>query len=357
VLEGAMEYQPQDARAPYYLGNFWYGHRRYDEAIACWERSRDLDATYPTVQRNLGVAYLNKQNDPQKSRIAYEEAFRLDPGDGRVFAELDQLYKRLGMPPEERLARLEARLDLVEQRDDLTVERAALLNLLGRPQQALDLLLARHFHPWEGGEGKVTGQYTNSLIALARRQLAADDYAGALTYLQRSRDYPHNLGEGRLYSVQENNLDYLLGCAYEGLGDAETARRYFIKASAGTFEPTLPLYYNDQPPDVVYYQGLAQQKLGDSDAAQTTFKRLISYANAHYNDAMTIDYFAVSLPDFVASDEDLGRYNQTHCEYLLALGYAGLGDVQQARQHLDAVLKLNPYHQGATVYRAQLPTA
>ncbi len=357
ILETAIQYQPDDARAPYYLGNFWYGHRRYEEAIACWERSRQLDPTFPTVQRNLGVAYLNKQNDPHKALAAYQEAFRLDPSDGRVFAELDGVYKRLNDPPQARLERLEARLDLVEQRDDLTVERAALLNLLGRPQAALDLLLARQFHPWEGGEGKVTGQYVASLVELAQRRLAAGDYRGALADLEQARVYPHNLGEGKLDSIRENNIHYLFGCAYAGLGDTEAARRHYAEAAAGTSEPTLPLYYNDQPPDMNYYQGLAQQQLGQADAARATFQALIDYGGAHMADTMHIDYFAVSLPDFVASDEDLDRYNVAHCHYLLALGHAGLGDVAQAQAHFESVLRLNPYHLGAAAHRARLATA
>ena len=356
ALECAMEYAPNDARAPYYLGNFWYGHRRYDEAIACWERSRSLDPNFPTVNRNLGLAYLNKQNDPQKALAAYKQAFRLDPTDARVFAELDGIYKHLNLPPQERLERLEQHLNLVEMRDDLTVERAALLNLLGRPQEALALLLARNFHPWEGGEGKVTGQYSASLIALARRELAAGDYTGALADLERTQSYPSNLGEGKLYSIRENNLHYYLGCACEGLGRADEARKHFTEASFGESEPTLSIFYNDQPPDMIYYQGLALQKLGQPQAAQAIFQKLIDYGSAHMNDIMSIEYFAVSLPDFVASDEDLGDFNRVHCEYLLALGYAGLGNNTQAQTHFDTVLKLNPYHLGATIHRTHMPT-
>jgi len=33
VLETAMHNRPSDARAPYYLGNFWYDKRQYREAI------------------------------------------------------------------------------------------------------------------------------------------------------------------------------------------------------------------------------------------------------------------------------------------------------------------------------------
>jgi tetratricopeptide (TPR) repeat protein len=168
ALECAVQINPQDARAPHYLGNFWYAHRRYEEAIECWERARLLDPSFPTTHRNLGLAYLNKQVNLGKALDAYRQAFQLDPTDARVFFELDQIYKRLKEPPQKRLERLEQHPELVIQRDDLMIERAALLNLLGRHEEALDLVLTHHFHPWEGGEGKVTGQYVISLIELAK---------------------------------------------------------------------------------------------------------------------------------------------------------------------------------------------
>ncbi len=95
MLEAAQRANPQDACAPYYLGNFWYAHRRYDEAIACWERARDLDPNFATVQRNLGLAYFNKRHDPELAQTCLEAAFALDTTDARVFFELDQLHKQL----------------------------------------------------------------------------------------------------------------------------------------------------------------------------------------------------------------------------------------------------------------------
>ena len=47
---------PEGAKAPYYLGNFHYAARIYDEAITCWEKSASIDDTYPTVLRNLSLA-------------------------------------------------------------------------------------------------------------------------------------------------------------------------------------------------------------------------------------------------------------------------------------------------------------
>ena len=96
------------AKAAYALGNFWYAARQYDNAIACWEASAAIDPSFPTVWRNLSLAYYNKRNDPQKAVETLEKAYRLDESAARFLMELDQLSKRLGRPQAERLAFLEA---------------------------------------------------------------------------------------------------------------------------------------------------------------------------------------------------------------------------------------------------------
>jgi len=252
ILEAAQRVNPADARAPYYLGNFWYAHRRYDEAIACWERANELDLSFATVQRNLGLAYFNKRRNPQRALRCFERAFALNPADARVFFELDQLYKQLSRAPGDRLAVLQQNLDLVEQRDDLTIEYVTLLNLLGQHDEAYQHLMQRHFHPWEGGEGKVTGQYVISLVEQTKVLISVGDSPQAIDLLMRAQVYPHSLGESKLYGAQENNIFYYLGCAYETLGDVENARMWFERASTGISKPTSAIYYNDQPQDMIF---------------------------------------------------------------------------------------------------------
>lgn len=74
------------------MGNLFYDKRQYDEAIANWEASVSIDHSFPTVFRNLVIAYFNKRNDPQKAFEYFEKAFELDKNDARVLMELDQLY-------------------------------------------------------------------------------------------------------------------------------------------------------------------------------------------------------------------------------------------------------------------------
>ncbi len=352
ALQAAIAFDPDDPRAPYYLGNFWYAHRQYDDAIAAWERAAALDPDFPTVHRNLGMAAMNKRHQPDAALALYERAFALDPADARVFFELDQLHKKMGAAPAARLARLDEHPDLVDQRDDLTLERVTLLNLLGRPADALAILTSRIFHPWEGGEGKVTGQYVVSLVQIAREQLAAGQVEAAIESLERARVYPHNLGEGKLAGAQENHIFYYLGLAHERLGRSEEAHESFRRAAVGLSEPTSPLYYNDQPPDMIFYQGLAREKLGQPDEARAVFEKLLAYGRDHLDDEVQMDYFAVSLPDFLVFDEDLTRRNRIHCHYMMALGHLGLRELDAAAREFAAVLALDPAHVGATLHRS-----
>lgn len=354
ALEAAMRANPADPRAPYYLGLFWYAHRQYDDAIACWERARQLDPRFPTVHRNLGLAYYNRRKDPRRALDAYETAMALGPGDARVFYELDQLRKRLNTSPAERLAQLEAHAELCALRDDLMLERITLLNTLGRPDEALALVMGRTFHPWEGGEGKVPGQYVVSLLQRARRLLREGAAEEAVALLQRARHYPGNLGEGKLAGAGENHIYYELGRACRQLGDEVRAREAFERAALGGREPASVVYYNDQPPDLIFYQGLACRALGREEEARAVFGGLVAYGEQHLDDEVRIDYFAVSLPDFLVFEDDLGRRHQTHCHYMQALGALGLGLHERAREHFTQVLALEAPHQGAILHTEQL---
>ncbi|OUJ72173.1 DUF5107 domain-containing protein [Hymenobacter crusticola] len=352
ALEFVASLNPADAHAPYLLGNLWYDKRQYDEAIAQWELAAERDPAFPTVFRNLGIAYFNKRAEHERALACFEKAFALNPTDARVLLELDQLYKRLNREPAERLAFLEAHLPLVEFRDDLYLERVALYNQLEQPARAYELLMARQFHPWEGGEGKVSGQYLLSLVELAKADLQAGRAANAVARLEQAHapSYPHTLGEGKLYGAQENDIFYWLGWAYQQLNQPEQAQQAWQRASAGNSEPAAAMFYNDQQPDKILYQGLAWGKLGHTAQAQHIFRNLLHYGEQHLNDAVKLDYFAVSLPDLLIFEDDLSQRNARHCRYLIGLGHLGLGQWAEAIRSFTAVLQADTMHAGAHIH-------
>src|SRR5699024_7688201 len=116
VLEKAAEYK-ESAMANYYLGCLYYDKKRYEAAVACWEKTVKLKPEFPTAHRNLGLAYFNKHHNAQKALNELETAFALDKTDGRVLMELDQLHKKMQMPPQQRLSFLGKYMDLVCARD------------------------------------------------------------------------------------------------------------------------------------------------------------------------------------------------------------------------------------------------
>lgn len=258
------------------------------------------------------------------------------------------------MPIQERLAFLQQHWNVAQTRDDLYIEYCTLLNDLGQYQEALSLIMAHVFHPWEGGEGKVTRQYALSLTELARQALLKGDATAARELLTRALVFPHNLGEGKLEGAKDNNIYYYLGLAERMLGNEEAAVACLTRAAAGSEEPASAMYYNDQPAELILYEGLSAAALGDASCASARFHKLISYGEKHYYDQVRIDYFAVSLPDLQLFDEDLTVRNRAHCEYLIALGSYGLGDEKRARACYENVLQIDPSHQGALVHQLLL---
>lgn len=298
--------------------------------------------------------YFNKDHEPQKALEALERAYALNPSDARVHLELDQLHRCAGWDPAQRFAYLHAHKDVVFVRDDLTTEYATLLNLLDRPQEAYDMIMGRRFHPWEGGEGRATTQYALSLHQLARRDLAAGRYDAAEAKLRAALVFPHNLGEGKLIGARDNDLYYDLSCALEAQGRTDEARACWEKATLGETVPAGAMYCNDQPADLILYQGLALRKLGREDEAKARFHKLLDYGETHIFDEMRIDYFAVSLPDLLIFDDDLNARNRAHCNYLIALGSYGLGDRARAEAAYREVLALDPTHMGAHIQQMPL---
>ncbi len=350
VLQHAQKANTKDARAPYYLGTLWYDKRQYADAIASWEKAALLDDSFPTVFRNLAIAAYNKQNDPEKSLKLFEKAYELDTTDARVLMELDQLYRRMNYAPEFRLSNLEIHRQVAANRDDLYLEIAALHNFLGDYKKAHVLLINRIFHPWEGGEGRVSGQYVYSLIEMAKLDIKENMFVDAIDKLKQSQTYPHNLGEGKLYGAQENDIFYWLGCAYMGLNDKENAVLYWNKATIGLSEPGAAMFYNDQQPDKIFYQGLAWEKLGKQAYADEIFTKLVRYGQDHQDDEIRIDYFAVSLPDLLIFEDDLDKRNYIHCKYITGLGLLGLKQFKEAEETFTTVLKEDAMHFGAKTH-------
>jgi tetratricopeptide (TPR) repeat protein len=338
ILRAAMAADPEDARAPYYLGTLLYDRRRYREAIAAWRQAVRLDPAFPTVHRNLGIAEFNVLGRPDRARAAYRRALRADPFDARLLYEFDQLRRRRGEPPADRARLLRRRRALVDRRDDLTVEYVTLLNELGGHQEALAILGHRQFHPWEGGEGLVAAQWVLANLRLAQHDLEASQPGRAVECLEAALRRPENLGEGKHPLTAENEIHYHLGLAHRAAGDDESARAWMARAATAQDDIRGSLA------ESAYWRAQALRALDDEDGATALFRELLRSARTRAAEPQRIDYFATSLPTFLVFDDDLDRRNRVECRYLESLALAGLGRVRAAVRGLREVLELDVDH-------------
>lgn len=342
VLQAAIAAEPRDPRAPYYLGNLLYDRRRHREAIRLWEKSARLDPHCSIVWRNLGIGYFNIHRAPARARTAYERAVRADPNDPRLRYERDQLWKRLGVAPSARLRALETRPDLIAERDDLSVEYCALLNLASRHADALALMESRRFQPWEGGEGQVLAQYTFARLGLGRAALRKGDAARARTHFEAALQPPENLGEVRHLLANPSPIHLAAGDACAALGDRASARRHWKQAAEfrGDFQGMKERVFSES----TFASALAWRRLGHDDRANRLLRELRRFARELAAQPAGIDYFATSLPTMLLFEDDLSARQRTTALFLEAQACLGLGERAAARRLLRQVLKRDASH-------------
>jgi len=341
-LQAAVSAYPEDARAAYYLGNLLYDQRKHREAIALWEQAARRDPSFSTVWRNLGIAFFNILGDGPLARSAFDQAIRANPMDARILYERDQLWKRLGESPEERLVELERYPELVRLRDDLSVEFAGLHNQTGQHEKALSLLVSRKFQPWEGGEGLPLGQYVRANLALGRRALAGGEPREARHLFEVALHSPENLGEVAHPLANLSDIYFFLGNACEVAGDHLSAERWWLRAAQhrGDFQEMSVKSFSE----MTYYNALALKQLGRKAEAEELLRALLAYAKSLAQQKSRIDYFATSLPSMLQFEDDLEERNTVKSIFLRAQAWLGLGQSQKARDLLNQVLQLDRNH-------------
>ena len=352
VLEWSLTRMSEKWMPAYLLGNLLYDKRRYEEAIELWETAARENPSFATVRRNLGIAYFNVRKEPERALSSFEAAFAANPLDARVLYERDQLWKRTGRSPQERLNELMQYAKLVDSRDDLSAEVATLLNQVGKPDDALHLLLSRRFQPWEGGEGLVLRQYVRARLLLGRRALDRGDYAEAHDHFFAALQTPENLGEAKHLLSNQSDIYYWIGESFHRSGDHENAAVWWRRAAQhkGDFQQMSV----QEVSDMTFWAGLALRRLGMQDEAGALFTRIYDYSVELEKTPPKIDYFATSLPAMLLFHEDLVRRNHIEALFLRAQALVGMKRTAEAKEVLDQALAIDSSHAGISDLVQQL---
>jgi tetratricopeptide (TPR) repeat protein len=339
VLRRAIATSPQDARAPYYLGNLLFDWQP-TEATALWEKAAFLDPNFPIVWRNLAQAYAHgKAKDGLAKAIdALERATALTEAFPTHFAELDVLYSDANTPVGKRLALLETHESALVEHDECLARLIGLKIFVGKPDEALALLEKHTFNIWEGGTRFSTADsWIDAHLIRGIQRFKAKQFRDALDDFEAATQFPVNLRANDT-GTRAAEVAYWVGAAHESLGDMAQARIAWERAI--TAQINLPRRGGDvaltgenfRRSTQRYYQALAQRKVGETEKADATFREL------SVGVSITEPGASASAPMAATTRSR----NISASRYASALGYAGLGETEKARAALDAALAETP---------------
>jgi len=347
ILQEATKARPNDAMAPYYLGNLLFDWQP-EEAVKLWEKSVALGATFPIVYRNLAIAYSHQAEGIalDKAVASLEKAVSFEDKYAIHFFELDQLYEAAGTVPEKRLAILEKNHKTITERDDSLSREISLKVCMGKCDDAIELLQGRKFNIWEGGARfNVNDCWTDAHLLRGHRHLAAGRYKEALADYEASIEFPENLRASRGRGGGRNaEVNYWIATAYDALGDKDQAEKFWTESSSSSAGRPRGGRSVQR-----YYQALSLRKLGKGEDVEEIFRDLVeSGKEALERTSSKIDFFA----KFGEQQSQRSRLADAH--YKAGLGYLGLNEKDKARQEFNQALEAGPDHLGAKTMLSQM---
>lgn len=347
VLRRAIEVQPEDARARYYLGNLLFDLQP-EEAVRLWEESATLDPSFPIVHRNLAMAFSHTDDEALLARAirCLETAVALPDPYPMHFAELDRLYETAGIPIEQRLALLERNRTAVIRRDDAAGRAVGLMILTGRVDEAIALMTGRVFDIWEeGARFNVGDAWTDAYLLRGRQRLAAGRPHEARTDFEASLRIPDNLRVPEIEGIAPRQAEvlYWIGEAYAASGDPERARATWQEAAALSPPPSRRVgEISEQRGIQLYHQALALMQLGQKEQSTAIFRDLEAAGEAAVRRAFPRDRSSTSV-----RERRTRQIRIASGHYLAGLGLLGLGEEEPALERFRRALEASPDHLGA----------
>lgn len=353
VFRDAMQANPRDARAPFYLGNLLYDWQP-EEATRLWQTAASLDPNHPVTRRNLAVALMHRKSGPdiQGAIAELEKAVAGQPRYALHFAELDELYEQARTPLEKRLPLFEQNKAVIARRDD-ALNRGIMLEIaLGRYDDAISTLSTRSFAVAEGVNLNIVDRWLDAHLLRGQQRIAERRYKEALADFQAALIIPSNIPiENMSLGARAAEIEYWTGVAYEGLGERAQAEQSWRKGAAAGQQAASRRQFSGfaQPGGgpQSYFEGLCLAKLGQGDKARAIFERLVHAAQESRQQA------ASAAPSGGRRRRFAGN-REANFYYIAGLGYLGLNDRSKAKEALTQAVAASPDLLGARTALASL---
>lgn len=326
ILNTALEYNPKDGKANYYLGNILY-NKQPDKAVEYWESAIKNEPDLAMAYRNLGWGYYRHYEDFKKAIPYYEKALALNKSDAILYTELDNLYELNNSPIKTRLKIFEGNEAEVNNRDDAFVHQITVLTLAGKPEKSVELLEGKVFS-YREGSSRVREVIIDAQLSLGLKYMSTKEYQKALDHFLMAQVPDEEAGSARSGN-RDIQVNYFIAKAYDALNNMAKAKAFYNLA---VNEET-----SNRSGIMSYYKGMSYLELNSKTKANAIFNELIDEGNKILNvsDEIVDDFFAIF------GERESENIKKSRAYTLRGLGYKGLGQLTKAKKDLAKAVELS----------------
>ncbi|MCK5440774.1 MAG: DUF5107 domain-containing protein [Maribacter sp.] len=246
----------RDWKLRYFLGLQQWSIGNLDEAKKLFKQCETVPNTVPFYLAKIKLFDF----ETEITLNALKKADKIDSENWRLKLAWMQYFERTGQ--------FESAKDLAKETFKKYPKKAVIgmlyakmLIKLKEYKTALDFLEKFEVLPFEGAtEGR--NIYHETCIKLSLDAIAKKRYSDAIKYAQKAKLWPKNLGVGQHYDVDERLDDYLMGYAYEKLGNKERSALFYNKIIGHS----TPEYLNES--SKLYIQLAIAEKLNNEKLVQ-----------------------------------------------------------------------------------------
>jgi tetratricopeptide (TPR) repeat protein len=250
VLQWALDHRPNEWKTKYYLALVLWSKGRVEEAQQ-WLKEcghPDFDPFY------IIRAYFLMEEHPQMARLDLEKAVEVNRFSWRNWFRLISFLNQQGLS-QEALAIADKAVEQFPEEVPIRIERVRALMSQKRFVEAAGILENTVVLPSEGATG-VHSLFVQCHIQLGLEAIRRHDYKSAIQHLDKSQNYPENLGTGKPYAPDFRLQEYLMSLCFERLGDRQKAES--LRKSIHTYTSN-----NKEEGTYAYFGGLVLQHYGE----------------------------------------------------------------------------------------------
>ncbi len=250
VLQWALKHFPGEWKTKYYLALVLWSKGRAEEAQQLLQ-----ECGYPDFAPFYIVrAYFLQEQHPQMAKLDLEKAVEVNSSSWRNWFRLISFLNQQGLSQEALTVADKAAQQFPEE-IPIRIERIRALMSQKRFAEAADILENSVVLPSEGATG-VHNLFVQCHIQLGLEAIRQNDYKSAIQHLEKSQDYPENLGTGKPYAPDFRLQEYLIVLCFERLGEWQKAES--LRKSIHTYTSN-----RQEEGTYVYFGGLVLQYYGE----------------------------------------------------------------------------------------------